>query len=104
MPPRVASNLIVRSSQPRKQTPWLRALPIMRAMQSINGFLYDDEADLLLAATARVLAMAGPPRAVVEIGSYCGKSTVVMGMTARVLIRTRRCMRSIRTKGALGWG
>ena len=54
-------------------------------VSSINGFLYDDEADLLLAATARVLAMPGPPRSVVEIGSYCGKSTVVFGMTARVL-------------------
>ena len=75
----------MRSGQPPKQAPWLRAFPIMRAMQSINGFLYDDEADLLLAATARVLAMPGPPRSVVEIGSYCGKSTVVFGMTARVL-------------------
>ena len=75
----------MRSDQRPKQAPWLRAFPIMRAMQSINGFLYDDEADLLLAATARVLAMPGPPRSVVEIGSYCGKSTVVFGMTARVL-------------------
>lgn len=75
----------MRSSQRPKQAPWLRAHPIMQAMQSIDGFLYDDEADLLLAATARVLAMPGPPRAVVEIGSYYGKSTVVFGLAAKVL-------------------
>ncbi len=49
----------------------------MQAMQGVEGFLYDDEADLLLAATVRMLSMPGTPRAVIEIESYCGKSTVI---------------------------
>jgi predicted O-methyltransferase YrrM len=73
------------SNRSPNHAPWLRALPIMRMMQSINGFLYDEEADLLLAATARALAMPGSPRAVVEIGSYRGKSTAVLGMAAKAL-------------------
>ena len=63
----------------------LLTLPIMHAMQRVDGYLYDDEVDLLIAATARVLANAGRHPAVVEIGSYYGKSTVILGMVAKTV-------------------
>lgn len=65
--------------------PWLRALPIIRAMQRIDGYLYDDEADLLLTATVCAVMRFRRPYAVVEIGSYCGKSTVVLGMATKAI-------------------
>jgi len=54
-------------------------LPIIERMRAIEGWLDDTEADLLIAAVRRAVAVAPQPAAVVEIGSYCGKSTVVIG-------------------------
>jgi Methyltransferase domain/Glycosyl transferase family 2 len=51
---------------------------ILRRMRSIEGWLEDEEADLLIAALTRAAALANA-QAVVEIGSYCGRSTVVLG-------------------------
>src|SRR5437868_2819386 len=53
-------------------------------MKGIEGWLEEDEADLLIAATGQVLRRLGP-KAVVEIGSYCGRSTVVLGSVMQVL-------------------
>ena len=63
----------------------LLSLPIIEAMQRIDGYLYDEEADLLIAATACALARSGRHAAVVEIGSYYGKSTVIFGMVAKTV-------------------
>jgi hypothetical protein len=60
-------------------------MPIIRAMQGIEGYLYDDEADLLLALTVWTVTRFRRPYAVVELGSYCGKSTVVFGMAAKAV-------------------
>lgn len=73
-----------RSKAP-KQSQWLLSWPIIRAMQGIDGFLSEEQGDLLLAAAARALTMPGSPGTVVEIGSYCGKSTVVFGLVAKTL-------------------
>jgi hypothetical protein len=54
-------------------------------MDSIAGWLEPDEADLLLAACARSLYSLPDTRAVVEIGSYCGRSTVVLASAVRAL-------------------
>ncbi|HKG24850.1 MAG TPA: class I SAM-dependent methyltransferase [Thermomicrobiales bacterium] len=75
----------MRRNESPQQFPWLLSLPIMRAMQGVYGFLYDEEADLLMAATIRALTMPGASRTVVELGSYCGKSTVVFGLVAKAL-------------------
>lgn len=62
----------------------LRTLPILERVRAVDGWLGDDEADLLVSATARALADV-PDAAVVEIGSFCGKGTVVLGTVVRTL-------------------
>ena len=61
-----------------------RPLAILAAMRSISGWLTDAEAELLMAGAALV-ACGGAPRTLVEIGSYQGRSTVVLGSTLRAL-------------------
>src|SRR5215204_969316 len=58
-------------------------LPIIEAMRRVEGYLYDEEADLLVAATSHALTRFKEPNTVVEIGSYCGKSTVILGLVAK---------------------
>jgi predicted O-methyltransferase YrrM len=53
--------------------------PIFQRMRSIEGWLEEAEADLLIAAVTRAAAAVPDAPAVVEVGSYCGKSTVVLG-------------------------
>lgn len=62
-----------------------RILPLMDRMQSIDGWLEVDEADLVI--TAALKAMSGPlsRHAVVEVGSYCGRATVLLGSVAEML-------------------
>ena len=56
----------------------LLTLPILERMRRIEGWLDDAEADLLIAAVARAAAFF-PDTALVEVGSYCGKATIVLG-------------------------
>ncbi|HWN43578.1 MAG TPA: glycosyltransferase, partial [Thermoanaerobaculia bacterium] len=49
------------------------------------GWFEDEEAELLLAASARALADLPEPHTVVEVGSYCGRSTVVLGSAVKTL-------------------
>jgi hypothetical protein len=57
----------------------LLTLPILAQMRAIEGWLEEAEADLLIAAVTRAVAAAPKSAAVVEIGSFCGRSTVVIG-------------------------
>jgi len=59
--------------------------PILMRMKRIEGWLAEDEADLLIAATSKVLTKLPAPHAVVEIGSYCGRSTVVLGSVVKTV-------------------
>lgn len=61
----------------------LRTLPILERMRKIKGWLSDDEADLLIAGVARALADLPQASAVVEVGSYCGRSTTVLGAVVK---------------------
>jgi hypothetical protein len=61
----------------------LLTMPILRAMQQVEGWLEEDEADLLIAACRRALEEMPPNHAVVEIGSFCGRSTVVLASLAK---------------------
>jgi predicted O-methyltransferase YrrM len=63
--------------------PLLRPLAILARMQRVEGWLEDEEADLLIAAAVRALMLAEPGEqpAIVEVGSYCGRSSVVLGST-----------------------
>ena len=60
-------------------------LPILRLMQSIEGWLEEDEADLLIATTRNALTELLSPHAVVEIGSYCGRSTAVLASVVKAM-------------------
>lgn len=56
------------------------ALPILARMRGVEGWLADEEADVLIAAVTRSVDLdAGA--AIVEVGSYCGRSTVVLAST-----------------------
>jgi hypothetical protein len=72
--------------QPRsgKCSPIPRSLPVPLAMKQVEGWLEEDEASLLLAAAARSLETARD-RALVEVGSYCGRATVVLGHAVTTL-------------------
>jgi glycosyltransferase involved in cell wall biosynthesis/predicted O-methyltransferase YrrM len=59
--------------------------PILTRMRKIEGWLEDEEADLLIAATTKTLSVHDKPHTIVEIGSYCGRSTVVLGSVARAM-------------------
>lgn len=61
------------------------ARQIVRKIQTIPGWLSDDEADLLIALLLRAAALSerGNALTLVEIGSYCGRATVAMGLTLR---------------------
>lgn len=69
------------ASQARATDPLLLTLPILERMRQVEGWLDEEEADLLIAAAARALSEPGERPAVVEIGSYKGRSTVVLGST-----------------------
>jgi predicted O-methyltransferase YrrM len=64
--------------------------PILTLMRKIEGWLEDDEADLLIAAAARALAAHPEAPAIVEVGSYCGRSTVVLGSVVRAVAPSAR--------------
>jgi Methyltransferase domain len=64
--------------------PLLLTLPILRQIRHIEGWLDDEEADLLISTTAKALERTpGGGPSVVEVGSYCGKGTVVLGLTIK---------------------
>jgi tetratricopeptide (TPR) repeat protein len=65
------------------------ARAIVEASGRIPGWFGADEAELLVALTLRAVApAAGPPPVLVEIGSYCGRATVALGLALRGLGRT----------------
>src|SRR6185295_18033593 len=55
----------------------LLTLPLLAEMKSIEGWLDEEEADLLIAATRTACLNGKSLGAIVEIGSYCGRATVV---------------------------
>jgi predicted O-methyltransferase YrrM len=63
----------------------LRTLPILASMRRVEGWLSDEEADLLIAATARALGEHPGARAIVEVGSYCGRATVVLASVVKAV-------------------
>ena len=65
--------------------PWPLTCPVLARMRAIEGWLEDDEAELLIAATSRACSELPGPPVIVEVGSYCGRSTVVFGSTLKML-------------------
>jgi hypothetical protein len=54
-------------------------LPLLNRIKAIDGWLEDQEADLLMVTALKACIDIPPPHHIVEIGSYHGKSTVVLG-------------------------
>jgi len=63
----------------------LRILPLLERVKKIEGWLGDLEADLLVATTLKACCSLPAPQHVVEVGSYQGKSTVVLGSVTKAL-------------------
>ena len=59
--------------------------PILNAMRQVSGWLYDEEAELLITATDQALAACPHVRALVEIGSFRGKGTTVIASVVRAM-------------------
>ena len=68
-----------------RPTSLVRILPILAEMRPIEGWFSDEEADLLAAAVAEAVRTTPAPHYVVEVGSYCGRSTVVIGRVLQIL-------------------
>jgi hypothetical protein len=60
-------------------------LPLLSRMEMVEGWLSAAEADLLAAAAVRAMAGRPGPHTLVEVGSYCGRGTVVLGGVAATL-------------------
>ena len=61
---------------------------IVAEMRRVEGWLDDSEARLLIESVVSA-ANASPDCSIVEVGSYCGKSTVVLGLTLKQLEKSR---------------
>jgi hypothetical protein len=68
-----------------KKSGLVLALPILQRMKQIEGWFEEDEGDLLIAAATRAIASLPAGSAIVEIGSFCGRSTVVLGGVVKSL-------------------
>jgi Glycosyl transferase family 2/Methyltransferase domain len=60
-------------------------LPLIKYMEDVEGWLSQGEADLLAATAARALSQLAAQGAIVEVGSYCGRATVVLGAMAKAV-------------------
>jgi hypothetical protein len=63
---------------------------VLAEMRRVPGWLGDDEADLLITMTDRALTACPDVRAVVEVGSFRGKGTTVLGGVVRAMRPTAR--------------
>jgi methyltransferase family protein len=63
----------------------LLTVPILDRMRSVEGWLTDAEADLLIASAAHIVSSFSPSNGIVEVGSYCGRSTVVLASVIAAL-------------------
>ena len=63
----------------------LLTVPILELMRGIEGWLEDEEADVLIAGVSRAISELPACFSVVEIGSYLGRSTCVLGSVVKAL-------------------
>ena len=75
--------------------------PVLARMRSVEGWLSDEEADALFAA-ARVAVERNPAARIVELGSYCGRGTTVLGSAAQMLAPSARVYAIDAHDGRLG--
>lgn len=87
---------------PEAPPPFLLSLPILTRMRRVEGWLTDEEADVLIGATADVLTRLGEVRAIVEVGSYCGRGTVVLASVVKAVRPSARVWSVDPHEGKLG--
>lgn len=77
------------------------ARSIAARVQAIPGWFGEDEAELLIALVLKAVATRNTNEStvLVEIGSYCGRATVAMGLTVQGLGRNDVCIISIDEPG-----
>jgi predicted O-methyltransferase YrrM len=63
---------------------------ILARMRQVEGWLTDEEAELLIEAAVEVLRRFPPSHAIVEVGSYCGRSTVALASVVTVVAPNAR--------------
>lgn len=73
------------AASPDAAEPLLLTWPIIARMRRVEGWFEEEEADLLIAVAARALKELPAPHRLVEVGSYCGRATVVLGGVAQAL-------------------
>ncbi|MEY2936461.1 MAG: hypothetical protein RL033_7210 [Pseudomonadota bacterium] len=64
--------------------------PILKEMRNIEGWLSPPEAELLISLAQQALLECPHVNALVEVGSYCGKATTVLGSVVRAVRSTAR--------------
>jgi hypothetical protein len=94
-----------RTAQPRASAPapsGARLSPILLRMRAIEGWLEDDEAELLAIAARDLLSRDATPKQIVEIGSYCGKATYLLAATAKACSPSTRIVAVDTYDGVVG--
>jgi glycosyltransferase involved in cell wall biosynthesis len=80
----------------------LQVLPLLARMRTIDGWFAEEEGDLLLATARQALLELGRDLPLVEIGSYFGRSTVLLGEVARVCGKGSRVVAIDPHQGVVG--
>ena len=75
---------------PKTNEPMLLISSLINRVKKIEGWLSEQETDLLIATTIKTCVEFGPQQNIVEIGSYHGKSTVAMGNVVKALFPKAR--------------
>jgi predicted O-methyltransferase YrrM len=70
---------------PANENAHLLCSSILRRMNTIDGWLAEDEAELLVSVTSTMVSQVPKSHSIVEIGSYCGRSTIVLGSIIEAL-------------------
>lgn len=58
--------------------------PMLRVMRGIEGWLEDEEAELLAIAAREAVTRNPGPKTIVEVGSHCGKATFVLASVVKM--------------------
>ncbi|HLP45096.1 MAG TPA: hypothetical protein VK186_01720 [Candidatus Deferrimicrobium sp.] len=72
----------------RDNTGYIFVMPIIRQIKNIEGWLDDEEAELIIHAAYDVLKNNAKDTAVIEIVSYCGKTSIILGNIIKSLGNT----------------
>ncbi len=93
-----------RAAPARVAFPAARALlsPILRRSRAIEGWLEDEEAEMLAVAAREVLSCDAAPKRIVEIGSYCGKATTLLAGLAQAFSPQTRVLAIDTFDGVVG--